>query len=112
MRRLPPLAVYKKVADFEARAARRFVSGVMAALLALGLIQAGVVVIPLPRGGDLTNAFARCAQGCGWAQASLLFGAGMILGFSERLLTSLGDSLVPTQAKVAERATRDDAGGA
>lgn len=101
MRRPPPVDVYSRVADFEARAIRRFISGVMGSLLALGLVHAGVVVIPLPRGIDVTHVFDACVQGCGWAQSTVLFAFGLTLGFSERLLTSVGDALIPSRSKAS-----------
>jgi hypothetical protein len=94
MQRLPPIAVYRRVADFWARAAQRFVSGVMAAMLGLGCLQAGVLVLPLPQGADVASVFNSCALGCGWAQSTALFAVAMALGFTERLLSSLGESML------------------
>jgi hypothetical protein len=86
--------VYRRVADFWARAAQRFVSGVMAAMLGLGCLQAGVLVLPLPQGADVASVFNSCALGCGWAQSTALFAVAMALGFTERLLSSLGESML------------------
>ncbi len=93
--------VFSRVADFEASAIRRFISGVIGSLLALGLVHAGVIVIPLPRGSDVTNVFDACVQGCGWAQTTVLLALGLTLGFSERLLTSVGNALIPAQSKTS-----------
>lgn len=119
MQRLPPIAVYRRVADFWSRAAQRFVSGVMASMLALGCLHAGVLVLPLPRGTDVASVFNACAQECGWAQSTALFAVAMALGFTERLLASLGESMlglagrVPTSARDRESSTvvRAEPGG-
>lgn len=106
MRRPPPVDVFSKVADFFTRAARRVFSGVLGALLALGLVQAGIIVIPLPRGTDLTTVLGACALDCGWARATVLFTFGATLGFSERLLSTIGESMLPSTSRgsSAERA--------
>jgi hypothetical protein len=109
LRKPPSVDVYKRVADFDVRVITRLVSGVMASLVTLGLIQTGVIVIPLPRGADLLSVLSTCDQGCRWAEALILFALALPLGFSERLLTAVGDALVPSQAKTKRaRSGRED----
>jgi hypothetical protein len=97
--RLPRLAVFGKLSDFWIRAARRYLSGTLAALLGLALLQTGLLVIPLANGGDVAKVAAECGSTCGATAQVLLFGIGLALGFSERLISSFTDSLVGAAAR-------------
>ncbi|HEX9185750.1 MAG TPA: hypothetical protein VGB87_01675, partial [Vicinamibacteria bacterium] len=97
--RLPRLAVYGKLSDFWIRATGRYLSGTLAAVFGIGLLQTGLVVVPLPNGGDVTKVVAECAGACGVASQLLLFAIALALGFSERVITSFAESLVRVPAR-------------
>ncbi|HEY6101088.1 MAG TPA: hypothetical protein VIW03_16755 [Anaeromyxobacter sp.] len=110
--RLPRLAVFGKLSDFWIRATRRYLSGTLAAVLGMALLQTGILVIPVANGGDVAKVVSECASSCGIAGQVLLFGVAMALGFSERVISSFADSLVGTAARGRQAAGRPVGGEA
>jgi hypothetical protein len=108
--RLPRLAVYGKLSDFWIRATRRYLSGTLAAVLGMALLQTGIFVVPLAGGGDVTKVVAECAAGCAVPGQVLLFGIALALGFSERVISSFTESLVGAPARASRVPARVAAG--
>jgi hypothetical protein len=98
--KMPAMLADAENASYVRRIIMRVGTGVAAASIGTGLLASGILTITLPT-GRLADFIEGCGRGpdlaraCSTGARLLLLGIGMVLGFSERALTSLEDRVLP-----------------
>jgi hypothetical protein len=110
--KLPPLTIYGEWASYFVSIARRIGTGLVASLIGIGLACSGIVSLPVGTGLSLTQVIDACMSrlpgdaSCTPSHMLTLMAIAMLLGFSERAITSFSDRLfaapkeVPTKGRV------------
>ncbi len=106
--KLPPLTIYGEWAAYVVTIVRRVGTGLAASVIGLGLLSSGLVSLPVAKGLAISEVLDACGgtttaqiSACLPSHVLLLTGLAMILGFSERALTSFNDKIfaVPSDSK-------------
>lgn len=98
--KMPPLMADAESDAYVRRIIMRVGTGLVAAVIGGGFLASGILTISLPA-GRLTDIMEQCGRtasgqpGCSTGNLLILLGLGIVLGFSERMLTSLEDRIFP-----------------
>ncbi len=112
--KIPPLSIYGEAASYRLLIRRRLGVGLAASVIGSGFLASGIITIAFPNDTNLKQVIAACAAtptttpaaspsassaGCTTDNMLILLALAMILGFSERGLTSLEDKIFPSSTK-------------
>jgi len=96
--KMPPLIADAESSAYMRRVLMRIGTGLAAAIIGGGFLASGVVTITLPGGTSrITDLLEQCGKPshCTTGAFLLLIALGLVLGFSERALTSFEDRIFP-----------------
>lgn len=108
--KLPPMSVYGEAASLTRRMSSRLVSGIVASSVGMWLFTSGVINVGLGS-KNLPEIAASCIDGtgkpCTHTDVLILLTLAVLLGFSERALSSFEKRLLPEEASAPSTPNKD-----